>query len=247
MTDYKEYCFSKKEWLIEVFRAAVEIVFLGFLFFRSVIGCFLLLPYAVRIVLRRKVQKNEERKRQLRVEFGEAVLSVAASLQAGYALEQTIEVAAKDMERIHGKTQCLMVQELEWMKKNLALHVPMEQLFKDFARRSGVEEIRSFSTILAVAKRQGGNMVKISVRAAKNISLKIQVQSEIDQVLAGRKLEQKIMVRMPYFILLYLQMTNPSYLEPLFHQWSGRILMFVCLTVTLAAREWADYLVRISV
>ena len=247
MTEYENYSFSKTEWIKEGVFVLIQIVFLGVLFFRSLWGCLILLPYGVFLLHIRKNQKMEERKSQLREDFKEVVMSIAASLQAGYALEQTIGIAIDDMNRMGKSPERPMVKELHWMKKSLELHMNVEEVFEDFAARSGVDEIQHFSSILSIAKRQGGNLVKISADSAGHIGRSIQVESEIAQVVAGRNLEKKIMTWMHYFILMYLQLTNPSYLQPLFSGAEGRIFIGISLFITLAAGFWAESIVHIRV
>lgn len=247
MTDYRRYTFSKKEWIKEGGLALFEVLLLGILFFRSVYGCLLLLPYGFFILHDKKKEKLENRKKELRCDFKEVLLSIASSLQAGYPLEQTIAIAATDLKRTSKKENSSMLYELDRMEKSMELKITIEKIFEEFALRSGLEEIEHFSSVLSVAKRQGGNLVKITASGAEHIVRSIQVQSEIEQVLAGRKLEQKIMVWMPYFILIYLQVTNPSYLQPLYEGVGGRLFMAVCLLVTIAGRFWADSITKIRI
>lgn len=247
MIDYGKYTFSSKEWIKEGTMALLAVVLLGILFFHSVVGCLLLLPYGVFLLFVQKERKKKERKMQLREDFKEVMVSIAASLQAGYALEQTIGISIEDMNRMGKNSDRPMMRELDWMKKSLELHLPIEEIFENFANRSDVEEILNFASILSIAKRQGGNLVKITADSAEHIGRSIQVESEIGQVLAGRNMEKKIMMWMPYFILMYLQITNPSYLQPLFEGAGARIFMGVCLAITLAAGFWAESIVRIRV
>lgn len=247
MTDYRRYTFSKKEWIKEGSLALFEVFLLGILFFRSIYGCLLLFPYGFVLLHYKKKEKIERRKKELRNGFREVMLSIASSLQAGYALEQTIAIAGKDLKRTSNKEDSLMLYELGRMEKAMELKTPIEEIFEEFALRSGLEEIENFSSVLSVAKRQGGNLVKITTSGAEHIVRSIQVQSEIEQVLAGRKLEKKIMIWMPYFILIYLQVTNPSYLQPLFEGVGGRLFMAGCLLVTIAGRFWADSITKIRI
>lgn len=172
---------------------------------------------------------------------------MAASLHAGYSLEQTIPIALEDMRRLYPGEQRPIMNELNWMIRNLELNFSPEQLFSELGRRSGIEEIRSFSIILLTVKKQGGNLVRISKESAEHISQKIQVRMEIEQVIAGKKLEKDIMILMPYFILLYLQFTNSAYLNPLFHNIYGFCCMLACLIAIYIAEWWADRVVQIDV
>lgn len=244
---YQTYQFGKTEFILEIIRAVIQIMMTGILFFRSWIGCVMLSPLIFWILKKRKREKQGKRRLELQTDFKEVILSMAASLHAGYSLEQTIPIALEDMKRLYPGEQRPIMYELNWMIRNLELNIPTEQLFAEFASRSGIEEIRSFSVILFTVRKQGGNLVKISRESAEHISQKIQVQTEIEQVIAGKKLEKDIMILMPYFILLYLQFTNSTYLNPLFHNIYGNSCMMACLAAIYIAEWWADKVVGIDI
>ena len=84
-------------------------------------------------------------------------------------------------------------------------------------------------------------------RSSKKIRQNVQVQEEIQMMLAARKLEQKIMSIMPLGILLYVRIGSSEYLEPLYHTVPGRIVMTGCLGAYTAALLWANRIMRISV
>lgn len=243
----QNYQFGKTEFILEIIRAVIQIMMTGILFFRSWPGCVILSPLLFWILRKRKRKKQKKQRLELQMDFKEVILSMAASLHAGYSLEQTIPIALEDMKRLYSEEQRPIMNELNWMIRNLELNIPPEQLFAEFASRSGIEEIRSFSVILLTVRKQGGNLVKISRQSAEHISQKIQVQMEVEQIIAGKKLEKDIMILMPYFILLYLQFTNSAYLKPLFHNIYGNCCMMLCLAAIYAAEWWADRVVQIDV
>ena len=245
MRRYDSYVFSKREWVLELAKNSAIVFFLGILFFRSLWGVVLLIPYGLWRLRGEREARRQKVVEELRDEFKEVILSIAFSLQAGYAMEQTISVARKDLERLGESLP--MQQELLWMEKRLALGETVEQLFRDLAERSGIEEIHSYAEILAVAKKQGGNLVQISKVAAEHIGESIQVQLEMEQLLAGKKLEKNIMLAMPYFILIYLTVTNPSYLTPLYEGVVSRIFMVICLCAIFAAGYWAEKIIHIRI
>ena len=247
MIEYDRYRLQGKERWLAVMKILLILILHGILFFRSVFGVLFLLPYGVWLYLREGKRQAARRRQQLRMDFKEVVLSIASSMQAGYSLEQSVFQAVEELERLYPKGDSSMIAELKWMCNSMKIQVPVEQLFKDLAQRSGVEEIKSFGSILGIAKRQGGNLVKISREAADHISKKIQVEAEIEQVLSGKIYEKNLMLLMPYGILLYLEMTNPGYLDVLYQNAAGRILMAVCLIFVLLSREWAEHIVSIRI
>lgn len=247
MYDYESYHFSKNEFAGELLRGILQVIFTGALFFHSWVGCLFLSPLLFLILKKRHRVKQKKKLNELRIDFRELTLSIAGSLHAGYSMEQAVSIALEDMKRLYPGMKRPMIDELIWMKRNLEMNVMVEQLFDNLAVRSGLEEIRSFASILSIVRSQGGNLVKISREAAEHIGRKIQVQMEIEQVIAGKKLEKKIMFFMPYFILIYLQLTNSEYLNPLFYTLYGNCCMALFLVVIYVADWWADKLTEISV
>lgn len=247
MTEYDVYRFTKKEWMIETGRALVQILFTGILFFGKPLYTCFLLPAAVYLLTERKKRKKEERLSQLRGDFKEFVTSFSASVQAGYTMERSILVGMEDLKRMYPEGGRVLLSELAWMSEQLKLQVPCDTLFANLAERAGIEEIRSFSVVLGIGKRQGGNLVQITRRTADHINKKLQVQMEMEQLIAGRMMEKNIMFVMPYFMLIYLRITNGDYMEILFSDLLGQLLMFLCLILLWGAGKWADSIIRIRI
>ena len=83
----------------------------------------------------------------------------------------------------------------------------LEELWGDFAKRSGIEEIRSFAQIFKAARRSGGQLGMIISHVSEIIGGKIQVQEEIRLMTAQKQFEQKIMNLLPLLIVLYIDLT----------------------------------------
>ena len=247
MIDYNVYHFTKKEWVQEMIRALAVIGFTGFLFFESVIGIVILLPAVAYLMKERKEKKKAERLFFLRSDFKEFVSSFASSIQAGYTIGQAVQIGIDDLKRMYPREDRAMIRELTWIHQQLKLQIPCDELFAGLAERTGLEEVRSFAVVLGIGRKQGGNLVRITRRTAEHINRKIQVQMEMEQAVAGKMMEKNIMFLMPYFMILYLRLTNGTYMEVLFTSLTGHILMLACLLLLWAADKWAEHIVKIQV
>lgn len=246
MTEYDHYEFTKKEWITEIFRALCLTSGTGWLFFGKIWGMILLLPASYLLIRNRKREKGTEKKAELRRDFKEFATSFAGSVQAGYTIEQSISIGLEDMKTLYPGEDRALIRELEWMNRQMELQIPGDVLFADLASRSGLEEIRSFSVVLGIGKRQGGNLVQITRGAVEHINKKLQVQMEVEETIAGRKMEKNIMLLMPFFMLLYLRLTNASYMEVLFTTAMGHVLLAVCLLCLWLSAVWARKITDIS-
>ena len=62
-----------------------------------------------------------------------------------------------------------------------------------------------------------------------------------------KKLEQKVMNVMPLFLLFYLDITSPGYLNVLYHNVLGVIFMTICLLGYIASVLLSERMGRIEV
>lgn len=200
----------------------------------------------VLLLKRERKQKIVQRKEQLSLEFKETMQAVSGALMAGYSIENAFKEAQKEIHQLYGQTS-YMEKELEQMNAKLALNQPLEELLMDFSNRSGLEDVESFCQVFVFAKRGGGNFVKIIKATVGQISDKLEIKREISTMIASKKLEQKIMQAVPVFILFYLDLTSPEFLQVLYQNPFGILVMTVCLLLYIAAMFLAEKIVNISV
>ena len=140
-----------------------------------------------------------------------------------------------------------MAQEARKIVQKVALNIPIEQAMFEFGEEIGQEDILSFAEVLRTAKRSGGNLVQIIENTTGIIAEKIEIGQEIRVMLSGKRLEQRIMCGMPIFMLLYLRIGNPGYLEALYHNITGGLIMSGCMLGTVMASYWGTRIMRIEV
>lgn len=215
-------------------KTVCGILFFSWFFYRSVYAAILFVVPGI-WYFRKCVRKQKEKKRwELTVQFKECLLAVANSLRTGYAVENAFLESREDIRMLYGERSA-MYSELELIRRGMIVNITLEELIEDLAERSGCEEIRQFSTILSVAKRGGGNVTQIIHNTTELISNKVETTQEMQTLLQGRILEQKVMEVMPFAIALYIGGTYPGYFAPLYHNVTGWIVMTICLAVYIGA------------
>ena len=184
--------------------------------------------------------------RILRNHFKEVLQGLQTAVRAGYSMEQGVTECRREMERLFGNGDDL-VRELRYMESQMQVGVPVEQLFWNLGQRSGVEEIRNFGDIFLIARRSGGNLGKILGNLAEVLGEKIRVTGEIHVAIAGKKLEQLVMSMVPGVMILYMQVTSSGFLDVLYHNLPGVLVMTGCLGVYLFSFRMGRKIVRIQV
>ena len=136
----------------------------------------------------------------------------------------------KDLGRLYEKGSDIL-DEFRYIESQLRLSVPVEELFLDLGKRSGVEDIENFAAVFYTAKRTGGDMTQVIQKVARMLSDKIEVKKEIEATLAAKKSEQMVMSIMPAGIICYLKLTSPGFLDVLYGNPFGICAMTVCMVI----------------
>lgn len=228
--DYNTYTFSIKELFIYGIQGIIGCMVIGYLFYNSYIAVIIMLPL---LILFYKVKKSDlagRERHKLNLQFRDGILSVSASLQAGYSMENGFEQALEELSKLYDKKQPI-INEFQKIVMQLKLNVTLEELLGDLAKRSGVEDIESFAEIFTIAKRTGGDFIKIIQKSTSNLSEKIETQEEVELSIAGKQMEQKIMSMVPFGIIIYVRLTSPEFLSVLYGNVLGITVMTVCLLI----------------
>lgn len=218
----------------------------AWLFFRSLWGM-LLFPLTYRMYRKSYVQERlKQRKEQLLTAFKDTMQAVSAALLAGYSMENAWREAERELGELHGETSPMFL-ELQQMNTAVKMNEPLEQVLAAFAVRSGCEEIESFAEVFSFAKRSGGDFAKIIRTTVQKLTGRLEVEREIATVLAGKKLEGKIMNFMPMAILAYLTVTSGDFLNVLYGNILGISVMTGALGVYVAALKLSAHILDIQI
>ncbi len=243
---YNVYDFTWRDWMEFSLKIFLKGMAICYLFYDSCKAALLLVPFVVIDYKKLKKVKMEKVKKRLMLEFKTLMEALAASLRAGYALEKALADAKKDLELIY-EEKAMIFEELNNILSGLGMNVELEALLKDFGERSGIDDIRNFANVVAVAKKSGGNVVRVIEKTVNCISDKLAVEEEIDTLIAAKKLEERIMMIMPYGIIFYLRASNGEFLQVLYHNGLGIVLMTIFLVAIYIAEIWAGRIMEIQV
>jgi len=219
---------------------------MDYVFYRNA-GLFLvLLPVGMLFPLMLRKQLKKRRMETLRGQFKDAILAVASGLNAGYSVENAFAVSLKEMEEIHG-SDSMIAKEIRLILRKVRMNLTFEDALGDFAKRSGLDDVKNFSDVFLAARKSGGELMKIIARTAEIIGEKIRIQEEILTATASRRMEQKIMSAIPILIVVYIELTSPGFFEILYSTMGGRILMTICLGIYLVSCQLAKSFLEIEI
>ena len=176
------------------------------------------------------------------LEFQDFLSAVQVGIYSGNSIENAVLGSYEDMVSLYTKDG-YMTKEIRGIITGLNNNLTLEELFYDLGERSGVEEIMDFAAILALAKRSGGNLREIISECNNCIEEKIDIKRDIDVMIAGERLQHRIMCIVPMGIILYIQITSPGYLDSLYHNLFGYAVMTGCLLLYIISILWSEKII----
>lgn len=245
-TNYNEYHFSKREWVLYIVQGILLCVIVNYLFYQNIVLFVFMIPIPLLWLKWKKQMRTEQRKKELNYQFKDALNSLSVSLRAGYSIENALIEAEHDMRKLNGKS-AEIVRELAYINKQIKVSIPAEELLTDLGIRSNLEDIKNFAAVFSIARRMGGNLTEIVNEAAGHISEKIDVERSIETAIASKRFEQSVMSVMPCGIIFYLQLASPGFLDGLYGNIFGICFMTICLICYIAAWHMGRRIVDIEV
>jgi len=243
---YDDYVLTPAQWCLYGFQGLGAAGLFAYVFYRSIAAFLLFLPMVFIFPIIRKREQKEKRLQQLNLEFKEGILLLASFLSAGYSVENAFSASVKELVLLYGE-EGIVSKEFTHIESQIRMNRSVEQALSEFAGRSGLDDVKNFAEVFAAAKRSGGELVPIISHTADVIRDKVQVRQEILTMIASKQFEQRIMSMIPFFIVLYIDMTSPGFFNIMYSTGIGRILMTLCLVIYITAIAIARLIMKIEV
>ena len=206
----------------------IIISMISYLFYDSIRFIFFFLPLLPLYVKKRAERKKIRRKEELGEEFLRSIQSVATSLAAGLSPDNAFRQAHHEMERMYGPGGYIVI-ELREICRRISCGTRLEDALNDFAARSGIEAINDFAIVFATAKETGGSFSKVISDCVGIMEEERKTKEEVRVLIRSKQYEQRIMSMVPPGIILYLKLSSGSFIEVLYHNTLGYIVMTGCL------------------
>lgn len=232
--------------MINVLKAFLFVALVSYTFYKSLIIVFILIPLVIIFPFFLKKELAKKRRNMLLIEFREMINILMSYLDAGYSIDNSFVATKKDIDKLY-KGESLIGNELSYICKYIAINKPIEIPLKEFAYRSGNDDIVDFSETFILAKKSGGTLHKIINNTIKTIRDKIQISMDIQAKTSQKRFEQNIMNVIPFLIILYLNLTSKGFLDPMYTTIVGRIIMTLLLILYIIAFKLAEHILNIEV
>ena len=228
--DYRNYSFSGKEYFFTVLEGLMINAGISLLFYNSI---YAMIPGILAVVFYTREKKKrlvKARMHEMRIELKEFLNSLIAILQTGRSFENAFFEALKDTEN-YLKRDTPFLKEIQRICAGVSVGEPLEKQLSNFAERSHLEELEYFSQVFSIGKRSGGNIIAIMKHTIHMLQEHMDAQEEIETVIAEKQLEFRIMSVIPMLMIVYLRISAGNFLDCLYGNVTGIVIMSICLAV----------------
>lgn len=150
-----------------------------------------------------------KRDKILRNQFRDLLDSLSASFSSGVNSNDAFNTVYGDMVQQHGVNSFIAIESKEILN-GVSQNVSVTDMLKNFAMRSGNEDIENFVNVYDIALQKGSDLKTVIRRTHSIISDRIEVNDEIQTKLASNKLQHTVMSFMPIGIVAILRLTNEA-------------------------------------
>ena len=247
LIDYDRYSLSTKEKQGFLLAAGATGFILLYLFYDTwlvILPAVLSALYGQRFYARKKIDARRE---FLAVQFRDLLYSLSASIGAGRHMGEALIEAGENLRLLYEADTPMMTELAQMRQRISAAGESEERLLYDLAARSKVRDIGTFAEIYSICRKSGGDLVRVIGVTSQVLLDKLTIQQDIRSYTAQKRFEGKVIGIIPPIILLFLRITAPDYLLPLYTGMEGRILMTIALILVIFGFLSADRIMNIGI
>jgi tight adherence protein B len=148
----------------------------------------------------------------------DTITLLSNSLRAGSSFLQSIELVSRESPAPMGEEMSRVVREV-----NLGLG--MEEALANLVRRIKSDDVDLMVTAIGVQQQVGGNLAEILDTIAFTIRERVRIKGEINTLTAQGRMSGYLVSFLPIGIAVVLNFINPAFMQPLFTQLIGQILL----------------------
>jgi tight adherence protein B len=150
----------------------------------------------------------------------DTIVLLSNSLRAGSSFLQSIELVSRE-----GAPP--MSEEMGRVVREVNLGLGMEEALSNLVRRIKSDDLDLMVTAIGIQQQVGGNLAEILDTIAFTIRERVRIKGEINTLTAQGRVSGYLVAFLPIGLGAALNAINPAFMQPLFTETIGRILMGV--------------------
>jgi tight adherence protein B len=165
---------------------------------------------------------------------------LSSALRAGHSLVGALSVVVDDCaEPSRTEFQRVVADE--------QLGVPLEEALAVVARRMDSIDVGQVALVSALQRETGGNTAEVLDRVAENVRGRFELRRLVKTLTTQGRMSRWIVSFLPVGLLALITVINPEYMEPLYTNTLGRVLLAFAAVMVIAGSLVIRKIVNIKV
>ncbi len=169
----------------------------------------LISPFLGIAYLRHRIAR---RTRDFEEQFPDALTLIASSLGAGHTFLRSIHMMCEEAEPPISEEFARVVSETQ-------LGDPLVDALDRMAHRLQIRDVDWVVQAIRIQQTVGGKLADLLYTLADFIRAREEIRREVDVLTAEGKVSAYVLGALPVFLGLFMQVSNPEYLSPMFQGW----------------------------
>jgi tight adherence protein B len=180
-------------------------------------------PLIANVVLNQRVSR---RKKKFEEQFPDALTLIASSLSAGHTFLRAIQMMTEEAEPPISEEFARVVNETQ-------LGDPLVDALERMATRLDIRDVDWVVQAIRIQQTVGGRMADLLHTLADFIRAREEIRREIDVLTAEGRVSAYVLGVLPPGLAVFIQTTNPGYLDPMFRGWGPVWLAGAALSIVM--------------
>jgi tight adherence protein B len=167
------------------------------------------------------LQRNIERQRELfDTQLTDALDLACRSLRAGHPLMGAFQLVAEEIPKPVGPI-------FDTICKQHMMGLSLEDAVHTGGMMSPSEDMKLFVASLSMQMRSGGNLTHMIERVTSVIRERMRLSRRIRILTAQTQFGKRILIALPFVLMVVLSVMNPKYIQPLYNTLNGQIMLAI--------------------
>ena len=173
--------------------------------FMTILFIFVISFFIPDIIL--NLEFNKKRKK-IEEDLLKAIIIMNNAFSSGRNIMQAVEIVKDELD---GPIQ----DEFKKIYLDISYGLELDVVFSRFYDRVKLDDAKYITTSLTLLNKTGGDIIKVFAMIEASIFDKKNLKNELNSLTASSKFVFKMLVAMPFILVLVIVLLNPSYFNPL--------------------------------
>ncbi len=165
--------------------------------------------------------KAKRRQKQFLEEFPDALDAMVRLLKAGMPVSEAIAMAGREFPGPVGV-------EMAYIYDQQRIGVTLPQAAEQASVHVPITEMQMFATALAIQTETGASLSEVLTNLSGVIRARFKLKRKVVALSSEARTSAMIIGALPIMVGLLLKVINPIYMEPLFYDPTGKVLLWGC-------------------